>query len=122
MKELNYAEIDPGDEPPEPQKNKFIKAEERKKQLDEEMNPEKHLLPKDFYTTTKPRRKHEDGFKLPWHAIDIIFNHKGIWSNLQNSDPAKIKYHIHKTEDWLALIQDPLPTDIHPREAERDLL
>lgn len=60
--------------------------QQRKKKLDEEMNPEKHLLPKDIINP-KTKKKHEDDFKLPYHSIDIIFNHKGIWANLQNNDP-----------------------------------
>lgn len=50
------------------------------------MNPEKHLLPKDIIDP-KTKKKFEDDFKLPFHSIDIIFNHKSIWANLQNNDP-----------------------------------
>lgn len=93
LKMLNYAEIDPGDDVPAPVVNKFIELQQRKKKLDEQMNPEKHLLPKEI---KNGKKKHEDGFKLPFHSLDVIFNHKGMWANLQNNDPSKIKYHIHK--------------------------
>lgn len=35
LKELNYADIEGGDEPPAAKKNKFIEIQERKKQVDE---------------------------------------------------------------------------------------
>ena len=44
--------------------------------------------------------------KLPYQQIDVIFNHKNVWANLQNPDPAKIHYHIHDIEAWLPLIED----------------
>jgi len=57
---------------------------------------------------------------LPFHTIDIIFNHKNIWANLQNPNPANIYYHIHDNTKWLPLITDPY--DKHPLiiESEKD--
>lgn len=42
---------------------------------------------------------------LPFKQIDIIFNHKNIWANLQNADPMRIFYHIHDKEAWHPLIE-----------------
>jgi hypothetical protein len=45
---------------------------------------------------------------LPYKTIDLIYNHKNIWANLQHPDPALIHYHIHMPDRWLPLIQDAL--------------
>ena len=84
------------------------------------MNPEKHLLPKDILNTQ--RKRHNDDFVLPFPSIDIIFNHKNIWANLQNSNPQIIKYHLHKVDEWLPLIAEPRPGVLHPRLVEKELL
>jgi hypothetical protein len=60
----------------------------------------------------KYKGKKVDDIKLPYQTIDIIFNHKNIWANLGNSDPASIFYHIHDNSKWLPLIAD--PHDEHP--------
>jgi len=49
-------------------------------------------LPKDDEFLEKPakkKKKVKDCFnkgekKLPFHTIDIIFNHKNVWANLQH--------------------------------------
>lgn len=86
------------------------------------MNPEKHLLPKDICEPGKKNKKYEDPFgKLPFPSIDIIFNHKNIWANLQNPNPQFIKYHLHKVEDWMPLVTEPDPKEEHPRKQEKAL-
>ena len=45
--------------------------------------------------------------KLPFASLDILFNHKNVWANLQNADPAKIMYHIHDEMKFLPLVLDP---------------
>lgn len=82
---LDYDDGEAGDLG-EKEPNKFIEAQQRKKKLDEQMNPEKHLLPKEI-CIPGTKTKHNDDFKLPFPSIDIIFNHKNIWANLQNPDP-----------------------------------
>lgn len=64
----------------------------------------------------------EDKFKkgklkvtLPFKQLDLIFNHKNIWANLQAPDPAVIWYDLHDQERWLPLIQDKLIAEKHPR-------
>jgi centrosomal protein CEP76 len=37
----------------------------------------------------------DDFGKLPYPQIDLIFNHKNVFANLQNPNPQKIYYHIH---------------------------
>lgn len=101
--------------------NQFILAQQKKKKLDEQMNPQKHLLPKDIFINGDRSKKFNDPIKLPFPSIDLIFNHKNIWANLQNQNPKSIKFHLHKLEDWMPLITDPNPKDEHPRIQERNL-
>jgi hypothetical protein len=37
---------------------------------------------------------------IPWGSIELIFNHKNIWSNLQHQNPAKIMYEIFDETKW----------------------
>ena len=55
---------------------------------------------------------------MPYHTIDVIFNHKNIWANLQNANPQVIKYDIHDNTQWLPLIT--AYSTKHPKEVERD--
>lgn len=85
------------------------------------MNPQKHLLPKDFYVNGDRSNKYNDTVKLPMPSLDIIFNHKNIWANLQNHNPNHIKFHLHKIEDWMPLIHDTNQDIEHPRVKEKKL-
>lgn len=65
----------------------------------------------------------EWGGKLPFGSIDVIFNHKNIWGNLQNPNPAVIWYHIHDNTKWIPLIADPNfehPKITEARKADED--
>lgn len=62
----------------------------------------------------------EKYFRLPFGTIDLIFNHKNIWANLQNQDPARIYYHIHDDTKWLPLIVEPLMIEKHPQNPDRE--
>ena len=75
------------------------------------MRQDKHLLPTEsFFVGSK--KVVDDFTKLPFQSIDLIFNHKNIWANLQNPDPAVIYYDIQDNTKWLPLIAD--PSDEHP--------
>lgn len=37
---------------------------------------------------------------LPWGTIELVFNHKNIWANIQHQNPAKIMYEIHNPNQW----------------------
>jgi len=63
---------------------------------DEGDRDDKHLLPRTF----------KQGGKCEYGTIDFIFNHKNIWSNLQNADPLKIMYELHDDTLWLPFIRD----------------
>jgi len=66
---------------------------------------DKHLLPvENFYD--KKSGKAPESVVLPYANIDLIFNHKNIWANLQNPDPAHVYFHIHNEQQWLPLITD----------------
>ena len=89
--------------------------------------PDKHLLPKDDFYECLPReeidrkkKRNEKPLpieKLPYGQIDVIFNHKNIWGNLQNEDPVHIKYELHNEAQWLPFVRD--DTFPHPREDEK---
>ena len=71
------------------------------------MRQDKHLLPNESFTDLKGKKVVDDFGKLPFQSIDLIFNHKNIWANLQNQNPAVIYYHIHDNTKWLPMIADP---------------
>lgn len=118
LKKLNYD--DGGDQIPgesgggEKKLNKFFQKQEDNRKRDELMRPDKHLLPVEEFNDPITGAVVVDDFdKLPFHTVDIIFNHKNIYANLQNSNPREILYEIHDMAKWLPLIRDP---DIeHPR-------
>ena len=37
---------------------------------------------------------------LPWGSIELIFNHKNIWANIQHQNPSKIMYELYNTKQW----------------------
>ena len=76
--------------------NKFMEAKEKERKNNELMRKDKHLLPVDKFYDNKTGRQVKDDFdKLPFSSVDIIFNHKNVWANLQNPNPAKIMFNIH---------------------------
>ena len=44
--------------------------------------------------------------KLPYRTIDIIFNNRNVFMNLQHFDPARILYDIQDTSRWYSFKQD----------------
>lgn len=116
LKDLDYADLDGGEGEAKP-KNKFLQKQEDDRKKAELMRQDKHLLPQEFKDAQG--RPHKDDFgKLPYSTIDLIFNHKNIWANLQNPNPQVIWYHIHKNTEWLPLVTDPFTK--HPKIQERD--
>jgi hypothetical protein len=37
---------------------------------------------------------------IPWGSIELIFNHKNIWANIQHQNPSKIMYEISNPNMW----------------------
>ena len=37
---------------------------------------------------------------LPWGSLELIFNQKNIWANIQHQNPAKIMYEISNPNSW----------------------
>ena len=62
---------------------------------------DKHLLPHDKWVPPK---------ECDYGHIDLIFNSKNIWANLQHHDPCRIYYHLHDDTQWLPFVAD----DIYP--------
>ena len=75
----------------------------------ENVRADRHLLPID---TKLLNIKDEE--KLPFHTVDLIFNHKNVWANLQNPNPARIMYDIHDNTKWLPLVYEPYSAGKHP--------
>lgn len=86
------------------------------------MRQDKHLLPVEKFTdaVTSKEVKMDKDVKLPYPAIDIIFNHKNMWANLQNTNPAKIMYHIHEPTQWLPFINYPYIE--HPWTTKKNIM
>jgi centrosomal protein CEP76 len=59
---------------------------------------------------------------LPYSQVDLIFNHKNVWANLQNQNPVSIYYHIHDETKWLPLIADPALPHVLLLEQAKQLL
>lgn len=66
---------------------------------------DKHLLPKKI-------KNERVAPEMEYGEIDLIFNHKNVWANLQHADPTKILYHIHDDTMWLPFVRD----DIYPHQ------
>lgn len=63
--------------------NKFFVKQEENRKRDEMMRPDKHLLPvEEFHDPITGEKIVDDFDKLPFHTVDIIFNHKNIYANL----------------------------------------
>ena len=90
----------PGDAKKE---GKFFADAKAKIAKDEANRKDKHLLPRG----EDMGKEGKVDYVLPFKQIDLIFNHKNIWANLQNQDPMQIFYHIHDKEQWHPLIEDP---------------
>ena len=88
LRELNYQDLTDG---PAPQKeNKFFAAQKEKRLKNEQTNPLKHVMavePREFIDPVTKKRAVDEFGKLPFPTIDIIFNHKNIWANLQHHNP-----------------------------------
>ena len=50
---------------------------------------------------------------LPYETIDLIFNSKNIWANLQYYSPERIYYNIYNKNEWLPLFAAPNEKDIN---------
>lgn len=95
--------------------NKFLEHQEKERMDKEKQRHDKHLLPieKFFDPVTGTLVPWTEPGPLPYTQIDVIFNHKNVWANLQNHNPAAIYYHLHDETKWLPLVRDPLSSP-HP--------
>ncbi|EGR30333.1 hypothetical protein IMG5_134820 [Ichthyophthirius multifiliis] len=53
---------------------------------------------------TKEQIQEEE--KLPYKAIQIIFNQKNVYGNINNQNPSQIYYHLHDKTQWNPFIKD----------------
>ena len=88
--------------------NNFFAKQRAKRLLDEKARDDKHLLPNN--------KLHRPDNTCEYGEIDLIFNHKNVWANLQNADPTKILYHIHDDTQWLPFVRD----SIYPHQWDED--
>ena len=85
--------------------SKFLEKQQQERIEREKKRIDKHIWPvESFYD--KKTGKTVEKVNLPYSQIDLIFNHKNIWANLQNPNPAQIYYHMHNESQWLPLITD----------------
>lgn len=87
--------------------NKFLDQQEKDRAAKDAQKKDKHLYPKEKFKDFKtgleePSNRH----RVPYSHVDLIFNHKNVWANLQNEHPSCIEYHIHNNRQWLPLISD----------------
>ena len=64
-------------------------------------------MAKDFewkreYSNRKKKVKNDI---LPYKTIDIVFNKKNIWINLQNPDPVRILYDLYNNQRWMSVLK-----------------
>ena len=123
LKERNYADLEGAIDPAQDNKktNKFFQAKQEERERNERRRKDKHLLPqeKKMFKDPATGKVVKDEFtKLPFQSIDIIFNHKNVWANLQNPNPAVIFYHIHDETKWMPLVSEPYIK--HPLVKQRE--
>jgi len=58
-----------------------------------------------FYWKKEYEDKGIKNFVIPYKTIDVIFNKKNIFINLQHPDPSKILYDIYDSEKWMKIIK-----------------
>jgi len=73
-------------------------------------------LPVEKFYNAATGTKVKNNPDLPYATIDIIFNNKNIWSNMQYQDPAYIYYHLHTDTQWLPLVRNPIYPHYHNQE------
>lgn len=84
--------------------NRFLTKQKQDQEEADQKRSDKHLLPIDkFYE--KGDSNPVPSIEVPYASIDLIFNHKNAWANLQNKNPVNIHYHLHKSNKWLPFIK-----------------
>lgn len=51
---------------------------------------------------------------LPYSSIEVVFNDKQLWGNLQNHHPACISYDLEKNTEWKPFLKVPITDSIMP--------
>eukprot|EP00347_Sterkiella_histriomuscorum_P007723 403347806 len=85
--------------------SKFLEKQQKERIEREKKRVDKHIWPVETFYDKRYGRNAEK-VVLPYSQIDVIFNHKNIWANLQNPNPAQIYFHLHNESQWLPLISD----------------
>jgi len=96
---------------------KFFVKQKKDREKKERCRDDRYILPVEVFKDPTNKNKKVKDIKLPFSTVDLIFNHKNVWCNLQNENPAKIMYHIHDEMKWLPLILDP----DHKHEIEKKM-
>jgi len=93
-----------------PQQNKFLKSNDVK--IDQTSDPSKI---KEFINFPIPISENGDKIRndiLPYKTLDVIFNKRNTWLNIQHHNPAGIVYDIWDRDRWLPLIEKRDPEKI----------
>ncbi|CDR93984.1 Sma protein, putative [Babesia bigemina] len=51
---------------------------------------------------------------LPYSSIEVVFNDKQLWGNVQNHHPACITYDLEAPEDWRPFLKVPITDSVMP--------
>lgn len=68
---------------------------------------EAHRKPIEEFYDEKGEKIVEDFNDLPYATIELMANNRNVFANLNNHDPSKIYYHIHKPNEWLPFLLIP---------------
>eukprot|EP00808_Paulinella_micropora_P028926 g66187.t1 len=58
------------------------------------------------------------GYLTPYVTLDVVFNDKGLWCNLQNPDPEIISYDLHEPTKWTTIDKTSLQQLFHLDQTE----
>ncbi len=90
-------------------KDEFIQLNNLRKfssiKMDETTDPSKV---KEYFNFPIPISQNGEKIKndtLPYKTIDVVFNKRNIWLNLQNQNPSGIFYDLWDRDRWLPVIE-----------------
>lgn len=52
------------------------------------------------------REMEEDVPDIPYKTLELVFNSRNVYANIQNQNPAQIRYHLHDENHWLPFISN----------------
>jgi len=62
---------------------------------------DKHLQPIDF---SHLYSENDETVTFPYHSIELIFNNRNVWGNMQNHDPNSIYFDVQDPDKWFPYV------------------